>query len=238
MSPLYGRGYYMVGADGIEYYQENGVAPGDIYWVADGKYDEAGYQLGDEWIVGDDGKPIAFSWSTVQTYVGDPMFGSMISLETAVNQETGQPVVINGRLAMTYDSNEKYNQALADYEENKKVPELIAGFVNPGGKISSVTEAIIAGYKSDTSHILNGSQNTMDGHSWELLFDGVKPTFEEIKPYIASAIENGEISRQFVTAENGKIIYKSLNIDGVEIWVKEFVENGISRLSDAGVNNW
>lgn len=101
-----------------------------------------------------------------------------------------------------------------------------------------VTEAIIAGYKSDTSHILNGSQNTMDGHSWELLFDGVKPTFEEIKPYIASAIENGEISRRFVTAENGKIIYKSLNIDGVEIWVKEFVENGISRLSDAGVNNW
>jgi len=233
-----GQGYYMVGEDGLEYYQQNGVEPGDIYWIADGNYDENGYQMGNEWIVGDDGKPIAFSWNTVQMYVGDLVSGSTVSLEIAINQETHKAVSINDQLAMTYDSNEKYNQAMADYEENKKIPELIASFVNPSSKVGGFAEAIIAGYKSDVTHIINGSRSSASGHSWEVFFDGVKPSFEKIKPYIANVLEHGNITRTDILKEESKIVYRSLNIDGFEVWTKEFIEDGVSRLSDAGVNNW
>ncbi len=54
------------------------------------------------------------------------------------------------------------------YEENKKNLEIIAGFVNPSSKVSGFAEAIIAGYKSDVTHIINGSRSSVSGHSWEV----------------------------------------------------------------------
>lgn len=101
-----------------------------------------------------------------------------------------------------------------------------------------VTKDIIAGYKGDVTHIINGSRSTTSGHAWEVLFNGTKPSFKEIEPYIASVIEKGTIKQIQNLTNGGKIVYKTLNIEGYEVWVKEFVQKGISRLSDAGVNNW
>ena len=97
---------------------------------------------------------------------------------------------------------------------------------------------IIGGYKGDVTHIINGSRATTSGHAWEVLFDGVKPSFEKIEPYIANVIENGTITQTQTLPNGGTIVYKTLNIKGSEVWTKEFVQNGVSRLSDAGVNNW
>ena len=100
--------------------------------------------------------------------------------------------------------------------------------------VSKATEAIIAGYKSDTKHILYGSKGTRDGHAWEVLFNGEKPTFEQIKPYLTNVIENGELSPS--KGKNTNIIRKHLNIKGYDIWVKLYNNKGNIILSDAGVN--
>ena len=126
-----GRGYYKVNSDGDEEYLNNGVEPGDVFWVADGKYIN-GQQMGNEWIVGDDGSPIAFSWTPVQIPVGGTLYNDYITVDIAVNQETGKDVVINGRTVMSPDSTTRYNDAVAEHEESMTVPEIIAGFVNPG----------------------------------------------------------------------------------------------------------
>ncbi|WP_418627212.1 hypothetical protein [Anaerosinus sp.] len=232
-----GRGYYKVNSDGDEEYLNNGVEPGDVFWVADGKYID-GQQMGNEWIVGDDGSPIAFSWTPVQIPVGGTLYNDYITVDIAVNQETGKDVVINGRTVMSPDSTTRYNDAVAEHEESMTVPEIIAGFVNPGSKVSGLAKDIIAGYKGDVTHIINGSRSTTSGHAWELFFDGVKPSFEKIEPYIANVIEKGTITQTQTLPNGNKIVYRTLNIEGCEVWVKEFVENGIRRLSDAGVNNW
>lgn len=100
--------------------------------------------------------------------------------------------------------------------------------------VSKATETIIAGYKSDTKHILYGSKGTRDGHAWEVLFNGEKPTFEQIKPYLTNVIENGELSPS--KGKNANIIRKHLNINGYDIWVKLYNNKGNIILSDAGVN--
>ncbi len=106
------------------------------------------------------------------------------------------------------------------------------------GGMSKATRDIIAGYKGDTSHIINGSSGTKSGHAWQALFNGVKPTFEEIKPYIGNVIEKGNITNTQILQNGSKIVYKTMDTNGVEIWTKEFIQNGVSRLSDAGVNKW
>lgn len=134
-----GRGYYEVQSNGAEKYLDDGVKPGDVFWVDDGKYID-GKQMGNEWIVGDNGAPIAFSWTSVQIPIGGTVLYDYLTVDIAVNQETGKEVVINGRTVMSPDSSARYNDAVAKYEESMKVPELIAGFVNPGSKGVSIAE--------------------------------------------------------------------------------------------------
>lgn len=55
---------------------------------------------------------------------------------------------------------------------------------------------------------------------------------------LPNVLEHGNITRTEILKEESKIVYRSLNIDGFEVWTKEFIEDGVSRLSDAGVNNW
>ncbi|WP_432663373.1 hypothetical protein R9X47_22680 [Wukongibacter baidiensis] len=48
--------------------------------------------------------------------------------------------------------------------------------------------------------------------------------------HIANTIENGAITSTRDLPNGGKIVFKFLNIDGAEVWVKEFIEEGMSRL--------
>ncbi|BBB90457.1 hemagglutinin repeat-containing protein [Methylomusa anaerophila] len=126
-----GRGYYKV-IDGEEIYQPNGIKPGDVFWVADGKYQD-GQQMGNEWVVGDDGKPIAFQWVATPLPVGSSTpLQSYVTVYRAVNQETKKDVIVNGGTPLRNDTGEIYNQAV-DQNGNLTLPfEVAAGFVNPG----------------------------------------------------------------------------------------------------------
>lgn len=69
-------------------------------------------------------------------------------------------------------------------------------------------------------------------------FDGVKPAFHQIEPYISHVTEHGTLTETQNLPNGGTSVYKSLNIDGFEVCSKEFIQDEVSKLSDAGVNNW
>uniref|UniRef100_UPI0012DF29BE type II toxin-antitoxin system death-on-curing family toxin n=1 Tax=Anaeroarcus burkinensis TaxID=82376 RepID=UPI0012DF29BE len=134
-----GRGYYEVQSDGSESYLPDGIKPGDVVWYPNGEYNDNGQQMGNEHIIGDDGKPIAIQWVATQVPVGSSaLLQSFVTLYRAVNQETHEDVIVNGGTPMKDDSGTIYNQAV---DENGKITlpfGIVAGFVNPGSGISAL----------------------------------------------------------------------------------------------------
>jgi hypothetical protein len=84
-------------------------------------------------------------------------------------------------------------------------------------------------YKSQNVY---DDRDTSNGHAWELLFNGRKPTYEEIQWYLAEVIENGELHGK----QGGGVTKKCKIIDGFRIWVKLYSVNGKQKLVDAGLN--
>lgn len=131
-----GRGYYEVQSDGSESYLPDGIKPGDVVWYPNGEYNDNGQQMGNEHIIGDDGKPIAIQWVATQVPVGSSaLLQSFVTVYRAVNQETHEDVIVNGGTPMKDGSGTIYNQAVSDYENNTAVIQIAAGFVNPGASV-------------------------------------------------------------------------------------------------------
>ncbi|OOM15890.1 RHS repeat-associated core domain-containing protein [Clostridium saccharobutylicum] len=114
-------------------------------------------------------------------------------------------------------------------------------YLNKGVSNSEIDGAVQSIKEQKKDHILYGTsssrKNTTAGHSWEVFFEGRKPSFGEIEPYIKKAYE-GECTNQVFNTKAGiitKKLYKT-NIDGNEVWLYIFERNGKISIEDAGVN--
>jgi len=70
----------------------------------------------------------------------------------------------------------------------------------------------------------------------EVFFDGRKPSFEEIEPFIKKAFR-GECEHIPFETRAGTIFKKlyKIDIDGNEVWVFTLPKNGKMIIEDAGV---
>jgi len=105
---------------------------------------------------------------------------------------------------------------------------------------NAIDDAIKSIKDAKKDHILKGTisgrKDTSAAHAWEVFFDGRKPSFEEIEPYIKKAFR-GECEHIPFETRAGTIfkkLYKA-DINGNEVWVYTLPRNGKMIIEDAGV---
>lgn len=110
--------------------------------------------------------------------------------------------------------------------------------------ISSLIDDAIKEIPENTkNHILNGTKSarkdTTAGHSWEALFDGEKPDFDKVEPFLKKAYEDGKCTSQEYNIGKGKTMIKNkytTDVDGKEVWLETAQVNGKLTIVDGGVN--
>lgn len=106
-----------------------------------------------------------------------------------------------------------------------------------------ISDAIKEIPENKKNHILNGTKSarkdTTAGHSWQELFNGEKPNFEDVEPLLKKAYEHGKCKSMEVNIGNGQKMVKdtyTIEIDGKEVWLNTINVNGKLIIEDGGVN--